>query len=80
MNVVSEILIWRDGEALFSQLTTNASWQVLAVRLDEVGLLESVAAVEKYFGDRADGGSGYVIRWASDISRDRVRSGLRRLC
>lgn len=76
MSVVSVICIWQEGGRMYCRLTTNARWEVLARRLRARGLMDSVEGKEAFFGDRADGGSGYVIRWSKGIDANRLREGL----
>lgn len=70
MPLVSTILIWREGTTLYSRITTNVSRPRLLARLAALGLLESLDEIHAYFGDRADGGNGYELKWKDHVRWD----------
>lgn len=76
MSIASVILLWEEGGRLSTRLTTNASRKVVEARLRACGLHESVAEMQAFFGDRAEGGNGYVILWTSNTEPDWLRNGL----
>lgn len=79
MSLVSTILIWREGGELFSRITTNASKPRLLARLADLGILESVDDIHAFFGDRADGGNGYDLKWKVHVRWDELPRLLGRL-
>ena len=68
MNIVSEIWTWREGDRIYSRLTTNVCAKRFLARLTSLGLLESAETIHAYFGDRADGGCGYEVLWKQHVS------------
>jgi hypothetical protein len=67
MSLASEIWNWQEGERVYSRLTTNVGRERLLARLRAVGLLEMVATIHAYFGDRVYGGNGYEILWKEHV-------------
>ena len=67
MSLVSEIWTVENEGRLCSFLTTNAGTDRFLAFLTARGIIESVETVHAYFGDRAQGGSGYEILWKSHI-------------
>ena len=67
MSLVSVIWNWQEGDRLYSRLTTNVGRKRFLARLCALGLLDSVEAIHAYFGDRADGGSGYEVLWKAHV-------------
>ena len=76
MNIVSEIWTWQEGDRIYSRLTTNVCTKKMLARLIAVGLLDQVETVHAYFGDRADGGSGYELLWKQAVTWDDLRVSL----
>ncbi len=79
MALVSCILIWNDGKSLCSRLTTNVSKKRLLARLADQGILESVAEIHAFFGDRVEGGNGYDLVWKDHVRRENLPAILGRL-
>lgn len=79
MGIVCEIWIWRDDDRLYSRLTTNVCAKRLLNRLTALGLLESIETIHAYFGDRADGGSGYQVAWKESVDWDYLHQALPKL-
>jgi hypothetical protein len=67
MSIVSEIMTVESEGRLRSYLTTNVGTERFLSYLKRRGILESAETVHAYFGDRAEGGSGYEILWKSHI-------------
>jgi len=79
MNIVSEIWTWQEGERLYSRLTTNVCVERFLAKLAARNLLESAETIHAYFGDRADGGSGYEILWKQQVSWEQLGNTLTRI-
>ena len=73
MSLASEIWNWQEGDRLYSRLTTNVRREKLIARLCALGLLESVASIHAYFGDRVYGGNGYEILWIEPVRLEDLR-------
>ena len=73
MGIVSAVLIWRDKGRLYSRITTNVDLDTLRARLARAGLLDFVEAIHAFFGDRANGGSGYELLWEKHVAWDDLR-------
>lgn len=67
MSLVSQIWTIESQGRLHSFLTTNVGTERFLAHLKRRRLLDSVETVHAYFGDRAQGGSGYEILWMSHI-------------
>lgn len=67
MSLVSEIWTVENEGRLYSCLTTNAGTDRFLAFLTARGIIDSVETVHAYFGDRAEGGSGYEILWKPNI-------------
>jgi hypothetical protein len=67
MSLVSEIWTVESQDRLTSFLTTNVGTERFLAFLTARGIIESVETIHAYFGDRAQGGSGYEILWKSNI-------------
>ena len=67
MSLASEIWNWQEGDRVYSRLTTNVGRKKLIARLSAVGMLGMVETIHAYFGDWADGGSGYELLWKADV-------------
>ena len=70
MGMVSVILIWQEEGRIYSRLTTNVRRERLVAKLSALGLLDAIEALQAFFGDRADGGSGYEVRWKEHVQWD----------
>ena len=79
MSIVSEIWTWQEGDRLYSRLTTNVNAKRFLARLDALGLLKLVESVHAYFGDRAEGGSGYEVAWKNGIDWECLQEKLPKL-
>ena len=74
MNLVSEVWTWQEGNRLYSQLTTNVSTPRLIARLVALQILEWVETIHAYFGDRAEGGTGYEVLWKDHVQWDDLQA------
>jgi hypothetical protein len=79
MSIVSEIWTWQEGDRIYSRLTTNVCAKGFLARLHALGLLQAVESVHAYFGDRADGGSGYEVLWKDQANWDDLHKTLPKL-
>ena len=70
MSIVSEIWTWQEGARIYSRLTTNVGAKRFMAKLTALGLLDSAETIHAYFGDRAEGGSGYEVLWKQHVSWD----------
>ena len=67
LSLVSEIWTVENQGRLYSFLTTNVGTERFLAHLKRREILESIETVHAYFGDRAQGGSGYEILWKCHI-------------
>jgi len=67
MSLVSQIWTVESEGRLISFVTTNAGTERFLAYLKRREILDSVESVHAYFGDRAQGGSGYEILWKSHL-------------
>ncbi len=79
MSIVSEIWTVEDHGRLRSYLTTNVATKRFLACLKRQGILTSVETVHAYFGDRADGGSGYEILWKPGVQWSDLEEMFRKL-
>lgn len=67
MSLVSHIWTIESEGRLTSFVTTNVGTERFLAYLKREEILDSVEAVSAYFGDRAQGGTGYEITWKCHI-------------
>ena len=79
MSIVSMIWTWHQGDRIFSRLTTNVCAKRFLAKLEALGLMKSVESVHAYFGDRAEGGSGYEVVWKKNVDWDYLHQTLPKL-
>ena len=79
MTIVSMIWTWQQGDRTFSRLTTNVCAKRFLAKLEALTLLRFVESVHAYFGDRAEGGSGYEVVWKENVDWDFLHQALPKL-
>ena len=79
MSLASEVLTWQESNRLYSRLTTNVSTPRLIRRLVALRILQWVETIHAYFGDRAEGVSGYEVLWKKHVQWDDLQAVLIRL-
>ena len=77
MSLVSEIWTWQEGNRLYSRMTTNVTTHRFIARLVALRILQWVETIHAFFGDRADGGSGYEILWKEHVQWDDLKDLVR---
>lgn len=70
MALVSQIWTVNREDRLRSFLTTNVGAERFVAHLERRGILSYVETIHAYFGDRAEGGSGYEILWKLEVTWD----------
>ena len=79
MSLVSEIWTFENQGRLHSFLTTNVGTDRFLAHLKRRSVLDSVETVHAYFGDRAQGGSGYEILWKFHVQWSDLEEIFRKL-